>query len=339
MNTQKLLVLLMLLSLLVGVVPSSAQDEVEVTYYITDDASYAVILLDGWAVHGSREDGLWLASSEEMLALLQSDEEEAVMPSGEYGIFVFAGSMENPDEWDAITFLTDFVNSMGDSERETEMSEPYEFENADRTYARIDATNESTDAIVLVYEIALDTWGIAVLYTAPGERDETIELGLALVDTIAYSLPLEDTIEGFFGTNYLVPAGWVGGEFEGIFDVGNSQEALDAEELEEGQYRILLMRWDGADLEDTANTLVNSGLEGDEFANEPILLTVGEQEILQVAVRSGDNLGLGGVLVMEGPEGEPDFVAIYASDPGESHLVGLTAVNMLLNGQVSAETE
>lgn len=339
MKIKKLFVLLILVAMLVSVVPTGAQDDIELSYFVTDDASYAAIILEGWVAQGSRDEALWIASSAETLDIVTSADDETIIPSGEYAILAFAGPMDDADNWDALAFLTEVIASVEPSERETVISEAYEMEYGNRTFARIDAINDATEAIALAYEIAPATWAVAILYSAPGEGAETSELGFALVDAIAYSLPLEDTIEGDFGSNYLVPSGWVGGVFEGVIDVASSQEALDAEDLEAGQYRIILLDWYGQSAEDTANTLVTDALEEGEYATDPIWLTVGEQEVLQMAVRDADDMGLGGILVMKGSDGGPDKVAIYVSAPGEAQQIGLTALNMLLNSAVPSETE
>lgn len=342
MNRKRLLILLTLLTLLLSVLPGSAQDdEVEISYFVAEDASYAAILLDGWVAQASREGGLYMASSQETLDLLLSeDDDEAVMPSGEYGVLVFAGPMENPEEWDALSFLNDIIELIADPERDTVMSDVYEMEYDGRTLARIDASNDSTEAITLAYEIAPRTWALAILYSAPGEGETFSDLGLALVNAVAYSLPLEDTVEGTDGTSYLVPAGWVGDDSEGFLAVANNQEAFDAEELETGHYRIAMLEWDSESAETTADTVLNSLLEEDEYANDPVILTIGDQEVLQVAVRqSEDDLGIGGFIILEGEDGAPNLVAIYAAAPGESQQIGLTALNMVLNSQVPADTD
>jgi hypothetical protein len=345
MQFKKMLCLMILVALSISVLPSSAQDQITFTPYVTDDAAFWVELPDGWIAEGSREQGLFIATSEAMLELMQSGDTIEV-PVGEYGIFILAGEMQDPDSWDAVTFVEDFVQGLVGAEAPPIWGEAYTHTLEATTttvFGRIDGHNAFTDTSALSYEIAADTWGLVFVFAAPGMIAEVDDLSLIIPYLTVYSLPLTDAVEGAPITglpsiNYTVPADWVSVDYEEnfYFIAANSQAALDAtgveRPLESGQFSVTLMLWGGEDAEDTANSLLSSYQLDGLHTTEPRYLMVGEQEVLQMAIRNEDDLGVGGIFVVDSLDSQLYKVAIYSTSLGESNLIGMTALNMLLNG-------
>ena len=341
---KKLLGLVLLLALLVTVVPIGAQDdedEVEFTIYVTDDVAYSTALLEGWVAQGSREDGIQIANSEEMMAWVNS-EEKTLVPAGGYAIVIAA--IPEADlgmgELDAQTF-TALILEFDEEFSFGEVS-AFEFEDYEEA-ARAEASTEFADLTAVSFEIAPDAWAFAVLAAAPGEGADGEALGLAVLNSATFGLPLEESVEGASGATYHLPTGWIGSESESegqfIFGATSSDIAADAMEFEEGQFGVILMSYDGDDTYDTALAILPAMMEEGQTATPPFYVNVGDQEVLVMTIEDEEEDSVGGIMVLDSPEGEPDRVAWFGSAPGEAEWIALTVLNILVNGVETMSAE
>ena len=327
---KKLFATILVLALLVVALPTGAQEDTGLSIYVTEDGSYLAVLLDGWVAEGSRGDGLQIANSAELMELMDSDE-DVTIPAGSYALFVFALAEADlgMEDVDAVTFTTTIVSLLSQEEDAPPFGEVAAFELSDRDAARTDATDEDGDYTLIGYQIAPETWAFGILFAAPGEGAAGEEIGLALLDAISYSLPMEETYEGEMHS-FDYPAGWMADAYdEGVYLIANDQAAYEAPTMETGQFNVWLTTLPSGDLVELGTTFLAGFLEEGDELSDPVIFNAGETEVVLLDVDSETAVEEYGLLLIDG--GDEVHAALYVAAAGETAFIGLTAMNMLLS--------
>jgi hypothetical protein len=325
---------------------TSAQDD-SFTLFFTEDQAFSSVLPNGWAANGSREDGLILASSEATLQLYQAAEDSKPQP-GDLIIQVYAF----PEEAMAGLPMTDFLSAVAqemqaDSDAPPELSDLEEFDLAGREAAVVTGVSSEVGAHVIMYLLAPGHYALAVIATTPDDLDAVTEDAMTILATVRFSLSLDETQDDEYVT-FGYPTGWVLNTFEGmppIYGLANSEEAFNAEDLIEGQYKIILADLGASFGVDVANLSVADAtvawvqglLNEGETATDPITITLDNGvEIVTLDVLNKDGSYVGGVFVAQFTAFENVVEGVaFASAPDASYQISLTALNMLLGLQVA----
>lgn len=331
-----MLSLLLLVMLIVPAGVTAQEDEMSVTFYITEDGSFSVTLLDGWAADGNRDDGITIANSEEVLAKFNEDEDPA---PDDIAIQLLAlppefvselGLDEDASYADILNVFVPFI--MQENEEELELGEVLDIELGTQAASAIVAIGETSEAALVVYTLAPETLGLAIVAGAPGFIEESSDLALAVLASAQYSLPLEESFEDDL-VSFSYPTEWVAQDEGGIYSLTNDAAALEADELEEGQYGIILLNAEAAGISGESTTEIANAFrdqlqeEGDEYS-EAIEFEVDGMAASVIEVTSLEEGNEGGVLVVETDLGF--LVAVYVNAPGQNY-IGLTALNVLLS--------
>lgn len=322
-----------------------AQEDTEAfNVFITEDGAFGVFLPEGWAADGSREGGLTIANSQEALDALLSDETEGGPESGQVGILVLTldretqellGIAEDASFVDALNTVVALILEDESEEEVPVMTEVTEFDFNGKPAASAEGTTSDVHVLFLAYEIAPDTLAVAYLVTAPGELDAVRENGINMIDNVGYSLPLDETFTSeTAGISFSYPAGWLAEESGPVVIVSNSEEAMAADELGEDQYGLIVINpanigITSTDLTEVAAALADQLKEETDEVVGPIILMVGEQEIVGMAASNPDGNGDGGVFVTNTPKGI--MAVAYAGSTGQAALIGFSALQVLLS--------
>lgn len=329
----KRLILFVLLTMLVAALPTGAQEDTG-TYFFTEDGSFAVYLPVGWSATGNAEDGLQIGNAETPVELL--DEEEGSPQPGQAGMIVLAlpaAALEL--EPDAYADVLEMMLASMDDEDMPPMSAVEEYDFAGRAAAMATGSNDENDAMFVSYAIAPGTFGIAVIVTAPGELDLHTEVMLEVLDGASYALPLEQTLEG--GVSFDYPADWNAYEEEPglLMIIENAEGVADQSTFNPGDYAMLLfpdlgaLGMQGMDVSAIAADLAVSLFVENTDISAPISLDANGVAAGAVVFRSQE--GVAGSVFVVGDDMDGYKGIIVAASEGESKLIDLTALNILLS--------
>lgn len=338
---KRLLISLIALALLVVPLSAFAQDGETFTLegFVTEDGSFFALLPDGWAADGNAVDGLTIANDEAILEAMEADEEGGP-ESGQFAMLVLplpSGELaamlgEEATFSDVLALVMQF---MGESEDMPAFGEISDLEDAAIEGAAAYGANDKFDAMMAAFDLAPGTYGIVVLMAAPGELGEFEDMGLDIASGVSYSPALDTVYTTADGLVLSYPANWIVVEDEGIVTITSEELDMESEDviLESGQYALSYLNLTALGitaetLEDYADILLAELLDEGDTPNDPVLLILGEDEILVVSVNN-ETENEGG-LILHDHDGTI-YAGVYAGPNGEADLVGYMTANILLN--------
>jgi hypothetical protein len=314
------------------------------TFFRTEDGSYSVFLPEGWVAEGSAEDGLVIANSQEAFVAFEADDDPQ---PGQLVVVVSAIDTPTADLLEALdleaeTSLVDLLDTVGpllfsgDGGFSVGPADAISF--AGRNAALAEVGREGIEGAVILYMMGPDRFGIGFIAGAPGILDEAGEQASEVLGLVRYSLTLDKTHESE-GFTLSYPDGWVVDESEGFTLMSNDAAAIDADELAEGQYGIVVV--EAAALGSVSKDVTKVAAEvGELLADEGDVLSdvftleVDGRSVASIDVTNANddtNNNEGGLFVTDTDQGI--FAVIYFTAAEDSYQLGLTALNVLLGVQ------
>lgn len=332
----KRLVLLVLLTALILVLPVSAQEDTG-SFFFTEDGAFAVYLPEGWSAAGDSLDGLQIGNPDTPVDAMNDQDEgpqpgQAAMvvlplPAAELGL-------EVDEHMSALELLVGFM----EGEDMPTLGAVEEFEFWGRSAAMTTGSNDETDAMLVAYTLAPGIMGVAVVATAPGEVDFHSDQLLEVLDSVSFSLPLDETFEGDVSFSY--PMGWVAEADEsGLgYTVASAEGVADKDVMEAGEYAAIVLPdltmvgVEAANVTEAADALSAVIAEEGSEASESFVLDVNGTEVALFSLYDEASMNEGGGFVVADDMGGYMGI-IYATAEGELLLVDLTMLNILLSLQ------
>lgn len=342
---KRLLCLLLLLTIAIPFT-ALAQDDATPVYevFVTEDGAFITLLPEGWVAAGDGEDGLQVANSEETMTAMDSDEADGP-ESGQFAMVIvplptemlalFGGSEEGTYT-DTLMIMMDLFSEGDDFPT---FDEPAELSDQDYGFdgAYVYGQNETMDAKMIVYDLAADTIGVAILLSAPGELEEFEPAATGIIVTASYAPPLEEIYSSEdSAVEFAFPVGWTANVDEnGLVYVTNDPEVTTDTTLQSGQFAVAVINLSafgmaGDTLEASAGNILPLLLEEGDTTDDPVILAIGDDEVLVINVDNEDETVNDGGLVIREVDGTM-YAAVYASAYDEARLIGYTAAAILLS--------